>query len=128
MNYKIGQTLYWCCVSVDDDTGKVSLSWEQYVVRTIRKGAAWATWKTSVTWGKRSTKHGDFGWMIPTPDWMTERLGTTWCEHLKTTKLQAVNYELARTKGKWHGYEEEHLGTVIKRLTSLKKRLKGGEK
>ena len=85
---KIGQILYTCYVN--EDTGKVDFG--EYHVRTIRKGNVYAVWKCSVTWGKRSSKHGDFGWLDPVPAWCRERADL--CSWLFTTKLQAIRNEI----------------------------------
>jgi hypothetical protein len=60
MSYKIGQELY--TLSIEDD-GKCSI--ETYKVRTIRHGFVYAILVASFTWGKKSTRHGDFGWLDP---------------------------------------------------------------
>ena len=63
---KVG-TILWE-IWAEDDTGKINTS--EYVVRSIRKGRVNATLKASWTWGKRSKKHGDFGWLDPiSPEW-----------------------------------------------------------
>ncbi|QBQ72130.1 hypothetical protein Milano_108 [Agrobacterium phage Milano] len=87
---KVGQILYACYS--DDTTGKVSF--EEYHVRTIRKGKIYATLKGSFTWGKRSSKHGDFGWLDPVPAWCRQRVDL--CSWLFTTKLQAIRNEIKR--------------------------------
>lgn len=57
---KLGQVL-WQASFYDD--GK--FEWCEYIIRTIRGGKVYATEKSFVTWGKKSTKHGDFGWLDP---------------------------------------------------------------
>lgn len=57
---KPGTILY--SVNVDEH-GKVE--WDFYIIRSIRKGKAFATMKCFSTWGKRSTRIGDFGWLDP---------------------------------------------------------------
>ncbi|MCR8493678.1 hypothetical protein [Brucella anthropi] len=54
----------------DDDSGKIT--WNEYHVRSIRKGRVYATLKARFTWGKVSAKHGDFGWLDPVPAWCRE--------------------------------------------------------
>lgn len=79
-----------------DDDGKPCV--EQWIVRTIRSGKITAIWKISSTWGKRSTKTGDYGWIDPVPQWCRRswRVGTKpW--GLFTTKRQAVQYDLKNT-------------------------------
>lgn len=88
--YKIGQDLY--TIFCDDD-GKVEI-WT-YRIRSIRKGKVAATLVADFTWGKRSSKAGDYGWLPNTPAW-TRR---TFSENrpvtdLWTTKLQAIRAEL----------------------------------
>lgn len=61
---KPGDTLY-AILHEDDGTPTV----ERWIVRTVRGGKATAIWKLSHTWGKRSKKHGDFGWLDPIPAW-----------------------------------------------------------
>lgn len=87
---KVGQILYACYS--DDTTGKVSF--EEYHVRTIRKGKVYAILKGPFTWGKRSSKHGDFGWLDPVPAWCRERVDGNRCSWLFTTKLQAIRSEI----------------------------------
>jgi hypothetical protein len=87
---KIGQILYACYS--DSDTGKVSF--EEYHVRTIRKGKVYAILKASFTWGKRSTKNGDFGWLDPVPAWCRQRVDGNMCSWIFTTKLQAIRDEI----------------------------------
>lgn len=59
MKYRVGQTLYQ--VDVDEDTGTCALS--RSIVRTLRGGWVYAvTYLPGVTWVKRSTKAGDYGW------------------------------------------------------------------
>lgn len=74
-------------------------SWNEWHVRTVRGGKATAILKASFTWGKRSSKAGDYGWLDRIP---------AWCRHtwrldrnpfgLFTTKRQAVRYELKTTE------------------------------
>ncbi|PZU95531.1 MAG: hypothetical protein DI527_00550 [Chelatococcus sp.] len=47
------------------DEGKVEI--DEHVLRTIRGGHGFMTQRNSVTWGKRSTKNGDYGWLDPVP-------------------------------------------------------------
>lgn len=61
---KIGTVLYE--LSVNEPDG--SLEWAEWIVRTIRGRWCYATVKVpGLTWGKRSKRHGDFGWLDPTP-------------------------------------------------------------
>lgn len=61
---KVGQTLYMIGAETD---GTPTV--ETWIIRTIRGGKITAIWKLSHTWGKRSKKHGDFGWRDPIPAW-----------------------------------------------------------
>ena len=62
MKYKINQILYRS--SWDEDTGKCEL--DEYMIRTIRGGFVYAIAKINrITWGKRSSKIGDIGWLNP---------------------------------------------------------------
>jgi hypothetical protein len=85
MKYKEGQTLYSVCI---EDDGKCSM--DIYKVRTIRGGIVHAILFDTFTWGKKSKKHGDFGWLDPIPNWCRERCkeGEKF-RHLYTTKLSA---------------------------------------
>lgn len=87
---KIGQILY--AVFEGEETGKIEFG--EYHIRTIRKGKVYATWKCSTSWGKRSSKHGDFGWLDPVPPWCRERVDL--CSWLFTTKLQAIRDAIKR--------------------------------
>lgn len=115
MSQKVGQILY--SVSVDEDTGKVSF--EEYVVRTIRGGFIHAIWKNSLTWGKRSNKHGDYGWLKNIPSWCREKWnvdpskGPRRRYDIHTTKLAAI-----RSAIKHHRAGDFESGGVF--ATSLK--------
>jgi len=60
----VGQPLY--AIGEEPD-GKATI--ETWIVRTVRGGKITAIWKLSHTWGKRSRKHGDHGWLDPIPAW-----------------------------------------------------------
>lgn len=66
---KQGETYFR--VSTDEETAEVDL--DEYVLRTIRGKFGYLVLKASFTWGKRSKKHGDFGWLDPVPGWCRER-------------------------------------------------------
>lgn len=93
MPLKVGQTLY--NIGVAEDGSPTTETW---IIRTIRGGKVTAIWKLSHTWGKRTKKHGDFGWLDPIPAWCRR----TWREDgpiprwygLFTTKRQAVMHEI----------------------------------
>lgn len=89
---KVGQILH--CVFADSDTGKVEFG--EYHVRTIRKGKVYAIWKCASSWGKRSSKHGDFGWLDPVPAWCREKIDGSTASWIFTTKLQAIRNEIKR--------------------------------
>lgn len=84
---KLGDVLWTCD---EDDSGKVSFT--EYRVRTIRKGKAYATAIYPWTWGKLSSKSGDFGWLDPIPSWCRRawRIGENLPYGLRTTKLAAI--------------------------------------
>jgi len=87
MKYKKGQDLYSLCV---DDDGKCEM--DVYRVRTIRGGLVYAILVTSFTWGKRSKKNGDWGWLDPIPYWCRycRRVGESFSTlGLHTTKRAA---------------------------------------
>ncbi|NTI22398.1 hypothetical protein G6M87_11065 [Rhizobium rhizogenes] len=69
---------------------------EEYHVRTIRGGDVHLIWKLECTWGKRSSKSGDFGWLKRIPAWTRTkwRVSGEPPPHLKTTKLAAIRHEL----------------------------------
>lgn len=85
---RVGQTLYQI---LHEDDGKPTV--EEWIVRTVRGDKATAIWKLAgITWGKRSKKHGDFGWLDPLPAWtrQTWRIEGTGPLGLRTTKKAAV--------------------------------------
>ena len=89
MTMKVGQTLYM--IGADPDGTPTVETW---IVRTIRGGKITAIWKLSHTWGKRSRKHGDFGWLDPIPawcrkTWRADQPMPVWFQ-LFTTKRQAI--------------------------------------
>jgi hypothetical protein len=87
INYKVGQKLYTVCS--DEETGKSVL--DTYIVRTIRRGRVYATlFEKGLTWVKRSSKHGDFGWAQNIPSWCRKvTVEGTAFRNLFTTKRQA---------------------------------------
>ena len=84
---KIGDEFYSYSV---DDNGKVEL--ETHVLRTIRGKYAYAIHKHEFTWGKRSGKAGDYGWLDPIwPEWRTEwRIAGDRPTKRATSKLMAI--------------------------------------
>lgn len=123
MRWKVGQSLWM--VMIDDDS---KITMEEYVIRTIRGGKVHAIWKLQCTWGKRSTKSGDFGWLSPIPAWTRNSWkidGEPW--NLHTTKLQAIRSEL---KGlDIDDFQSEALFEKAKKtLTAMETRNKGKRK
>lgn len=92
MTYRIGQTLY--TVWYDADEQKVE-QW-QYIVRTIRKNRVYCiAHLPGVTWGKKSSKTGDYGWLDPVhQDFRIKLLQGIPSTELFTTKLKAACYAL----------------------------------
>ena len=87
--YRKGQTLYM--IGCEEDGRPTTETW---IVRTIRGGRITAIWKLSHTWGKRSKKNGDFGWIDPIPawcrkTWVADKPMPSWF-FLFTTKRQAI--------------------------------------
>ncbi|MCB5201667.1 hypothetical protein LH464_04140 [Neorhizobium sp. T786] len=109
-------------VWAEDGNGKIA--WSEWVVRSIRKGTVYATLKASWTWGKKSKKHGDFGWLDPIgPEWRVswpvdgEPRG-----QLATTRLTAIKKAIALQKryGSPDDYAEaETHASIIKRLETM---------
>lgn len=132
MAEKIGQ-VFWSA-NFYPDTGK--FEWDEYVLRTIRGGKAFATQKNDATWGKRSKKHGDFGWLDPINpmwrrSWSLKTGMPTWMD-LHTTKLAALR---AARKGYEPGdfdtdelYQKamKTLDSMITKHKGKKKRMAGG--
>lgn len=121
--YKIGDTFYE--LIVDEQTGE--FVWHTHVLRTIRGKFAYTVLKASYTWGKRSTKTGDFGWLDPIPTWCRTRL---WLDRkppdsLSPTKLGAIKYALEShrefsepsdyPRPEMHGEVEKRLQTMLTR-------------
>lgn len=65
-----GDTYYRA--DVDEEDGyKVGIT--EYVLRTIRGRYGYLVMKESFTWGKRSKKIRDYGWLDPIPAWCRTR-------------------------------------------------------
>lgn len=112
---KVGAILYRAYSLVDE--GKVESGFEEWIVRNIRArrnsmklmGISLAgrgieipkvvnlARKTFSSWGKLSTKSGDFGWLPNTPSHCREqfRVGSDLPSGLYTTKRAALAYALA---------------------------------
>ncbi|AZO67671.1 hypothetical protein [Mesorhizobium sp. M6A.T.Cr.TU.016.01.1.1] len=82
----------------DDETGKVEI--DEYGLRSIIKGRAYFTVKAPFTWGKRSTKHGDFGWLPNIPAWArsAEGVGGVYIKVYAKTKVQALRAAIAEKR------------------------------
>lgn len=105
-----------------DDDGKIE--WSEWHVRSIRKGIIYATVKAPWTWGKRSTAHGDFGWLDPISDeWRRSwRVGDEPAGQLATTRLAAIRKAVAYQKrwGSPDDYDDPGMhGRIIKRLETM---------
>ncbi|QNH71479.1 hypothetical protein PP938_gp031 [Rhizobium phage AF3] len=67
---KLGKIFYE--IIADETTGKIEF-WEWHIV-TVRGKWAYAVVKLDCTYGKRSKKAGDFGWLRPVPPWTRKKL------------------------------------------------------
>lgn len=110
MSVKPGKVYYH--ISADDD-GKLAA--ETWIVRTVRGGKVTAIWKLPWTWGKRSTKTGDYGWLARIPAWCRR----TWPVGsepfgLFTTKRAAIQHELKRSKPDHFDTPEQYTAFVAK--------------
>lgn len=128
---KIGAALYLASATTDDNR-KTSSEIEEWVVRSIRakRGsksrfgvAARGTQDTEqyvnltrkldyVTWGKRSSKAGDYGWLKSIPDWCTKqfKVGSDLPGGIYTTHRAALVYAIAEVESditKCKGYMAE---------------------
>lgn len=127
---KIGAILFEAFSYVDD--GKVVIGFNEWVVRTIRaRRNSITTWgvmhthvkcggagpkkvnlteKNRTTWGKRSTKAGDFGWLKKIPAQYKKQfsVGDDLPFGLYTTKRAALRYVLA-----YYIDDERELGAAI---------------
>lgn len=98
---------YWKAV-FDEEGGKVEV--DEYGCRSVRKGRAYLTLKESWTWGKRSKKNGDFGWLDPVPAWCRNRVleGSPGADMFRPTKRGALMAALAaerRTRARYKDAE-----------------------
>ncbi len=126
MNYKKGQELY--SGYADDETGKVEI--DTFKVRTIRGGWVYAIRVVSYTWGKKSGKAGDYGWLDPISKWnrYKTRIGGKF-PTLYTTKRQAymdIKKEVTENEYKEFSPEiqKKILSTVKRQITRIKKKVK----
>ena len=120
MQYKLGQELW--SVHIDREDGKIVLSWELYIVRTIRKNRVYATAKHFATWGKRSKAHGDFGWLVPTDPLWTKQVDNVFSD-LHTTKRKALVSLRKDIRGKYSWLEPEDKDPCVKKIDQALKRL-----
>lgn len=115
----VGAVLYSCTAWTDDE-GKTSTEVNEWVVRSIRATRGSKTrmgFATSyrrdttqyvhitekinlVTWGKRSTKNGDYGWLKTIPSYCTKRfaVGSNLPHGIYTTTRAAVLYQMSMTR------------------------------
>lgn len=120
---KVGDEFLQCTVS--DGDGKID--WTRWRVRTIRGGFVYAIAVYPWTWGKRSKKRGDFGWLDPIgPLWRRKwRVGGTRPPELGATRLQAITHEIASVKryGEPDDYDRpETYAKAIRTLQSMQTR------
>lgn len=112
---------------VDNDT--LQHSWSTYVVRTIRGGKITAIEKNSCTWGKRSKKQGDYGWLENIDDMFREtwKVGDELPHAFSTTRLgeirKAVKSHERYVKMKFYSSQDD-----IKNMDKKLARLKATEK
>lgn len=80
----------------DEEAAKVSV--DRCVCRTVRKDRAYLTEVIDgVTWGKRSKKTGDYGWLDPIPTWARSMVvqGSESARRYATTKAAAIRAAIA---------------------------------
>ena len=134
---KVGLVLYQFNAYTDDETGKSSVECYEWVVRSIMKkrgsqsqyGVKKSTaefWQQryvhitqkidGLTWGKKSRKNGDFGWLSSIPAWARDSFteGEDLPDGIYTTKLAALKSainskvdDIARYK-QWNLKEDDH--------------------
>lgn len=114
-----------------DGTGE--LEWSEWVVRSTRKGRVFATLKASWTWGKKSKKQGDYGWLDP----IATRWRRSWREGelppqgIRTTKIKALQaaIKLQRDYGADEDYDPPLTNAqMIRKLEVALKRERGKRK
>lgn len=125
IKHKAGE-FYWYAW-YDDEDGKVYL--EEYGLRSIRKGIAYFTLKSDgITWGKRSKKHGDYGWLSNIPVWCRTGLslnGETIQSYAKTqtAALRSAIANERRTLARHNG-DSDMLSACEVNIQAMKKQLK----
>lgn len=122
---KVGAILH--DIDVNEPSGMVE--WDTYIARTIRGGWVYATIKLDgITWGKRSTKHGDFGWLDPVPPWCRRKWRATddvpSYYTIATTRIKALTKAIASQKeyGSDDDYEGITNAEIVKKLETMLKR------
>lgn len=118
---------------------------EEYVLRTVRSRNVgtvfypfmvqygyWTLKIKDVTWGKRSAKRGDFGWLKNTPKWCRTKVSMASGRHGSATKSGALRVLATNTRklivkyGEDCDYDEEGvtLGQQLKIINRAIKRQK----
>jgi len=126
LQHRVGE-MYWYAW-FDDETRKVEL--DQYGLRSIRKGTAYFTAKLDgTTWGKRSTKTGDFGWLDPVPAWArcAERVGGDSIRRYGRSRSAALKAAIAAERKNRSHYKgeaeiEQEIDIALSALTSRLRR------
>lgn len=126
---KIGDEYF--SLYIDEET--LSHEWWIYRVRSIqnRKVAAWSDRTTryvyaiavfSWTWGKRSTKSGDYGWLDPiSDDWRKKWRADEEPRDLFRTKKAAIKYEIASHDPRYYD-DPEQGAKILAKLQNMIKR------
>lgn len=131
---KVGDEYHRLCI--DEEEG--DYEWDLFVVRTVRGGKATAIQKNFCTWGKRSKKHGDFGWLDSIDQmwrhsWYFDVTGDKeWRKNdpwnLHRTKLQALRYTMKKhreyIKEGWYEGDNKAAEKMTNKLKAIEKRLK----
>lgn len=132
VKHKVGE-FYWYAW-YDDEDHKIII--DEYGLRSIRQSIAHFTVKyDGITWGKRSKKHGDYGWLPTIPRWCRSPAlltGSSINRYAKT-KASAIRSALAEARRmqrehkknpELYGDHTAEISAYEKRLKSLKARLK----
>ena len=114
---KVGDVYY--DAYYDEEAKKVDIT--EYRLRTIRGAWGYIVQVESFTWGKRSGKTGDYGWLDPIPSWCRTRFlvrnGVP--KKFSRSKTQALRVLLASEKKiVAEGFGEEYSEQLIKTLTA----------
>lgn len=123
---KVGE--FYFRAEFDEETGKVEF--DEYGCRTIRRNHVYLTRKESFTWGKRSTKNGDYGWLPHIPSWCRRKVLTDSdvADMYRPTKRGALAAALAaerKTKAKFKDTEtQEYCALAIAAFTARLRRQK----